>query len=94
MVACSALTHVCLQARSALAQSPFREVRRVRVELTEEGLVLLGVVSRYYFKQLAQETVLPFCKRVSCPLINRIYVEPQTTASRNRQRRLCSRDDN
>ncbi|MCS7238420.1 MAG: hypothetical protein NZ899_09125 [Thermoguttaceae bacterium] len=77
MVRCSDLTQVCLQAQRALARSPIGELRLLRVEETTEGVVLLGVVSRYYFKQLAQELVLPFCEQARCQLINRVFVRPR-----------------
>lgn len=81
MVRCSDLTQVCLQAQRALARSPIGELRLIRVEESPDGVVLLGVVSRYYFKQLAQELVLPFCERASCQLINRVFVRPQQRPS-------------
>jgi hypothetical protein len=74
MVSCSEITHACLQARQLLAQSPIREIRRLRVEETESGLILRGVVSRYYFKQLAQERVRLVCQRAGCDIINQIHV--------------------
>jgi hypothetical protein len=47
------------RAVQALRQSPIPALRRVSVEETADGVVLMGRVSSYYFKQLAQETVLP-----------------------------------
>ncbi len=76
MVACSEITHACLQARRVLAESPIREIRRLRVEETDRGLILSGVVSRYYFKQLAQERVRLVCERAGCDIINQIHVRP------------------
>lgn len=43
----------------ALSQSPIPALRRLRVEVNEEEIVLLGSVTSYYHKQLAQETVMP-----------------------------------
>lgn len=74
MVCYSDVTQVCLEARRALSRSPIQEIRLIRVEETTGGVVLLGEVSRYYFKQLAQEIVLPICERASCQLINRVSV--------------------
>ncbi len=78
MVCCSDITQVCLQARRALSLSPIQEIRQLRVEEIAGGVMLLGVVSRYYFKQLAQEIVLPLCERACCRLINRVSVQPRS----------------
>lgn len=45
------------RAQSALATSPIFDLRAVRVEEFEGGLILSGSVSSYYHKQLAQEAV-------------------------------------
>jgi hypothetical protein len=44
---------------STLKQSPLPDLRRLHVEETEFEVVLTGVVTSYYLKQLAQETVRP-----------------------------------
>ena len=44
---------------SALQHSLFAVLRRIDVIETPTEVVLTGVVPRYYFKQVAQETVLP-----------------------------------
>ena len=44
---------------SALQHSLFAVLRRIDVAETPTEVVLTGVVPRYYFKQVAQETVLP-----------------------------------
>ena len=44
---------------SALQHSLFAVLRRIDVVETPTEVVLTGVVPRYYFKQVAQETVLP-----------------------------------
>ena len=44
---------------SALQRSLFAVLRRIDVAETPTEVVLTGVVPRYYFKQVAQETVLP-----------------------------------
>lgn len=43
--------------RRALAASLYREVRHVRVEFSNNTVILNGKVSNYYMKQMAQETV-------------------------------------
>lgn len=47
----------CNRARAALASSPIPELNAVQVEKNSSGLVMRGVVSSFYHKQLAQETV-------------------------------------
>ena len=44
---------------SALQHSLFAVLRRIDVAETPTEVVLTGIVPRYYFKQVAQETVLP-----------------------------------
>jgi hypothetical protein len=44
---------------SMLRQSPIPDLRRLDVEETEFEVVLTGLVSSYYLKQLAQETIRP-----------------------------------
>jgi hypothetical protein len=43
----------------ALRQSPIPALRKLSVEETDEELVILGSVSSYYLKQLAQEALMP-----------------------------------
>jgi hypothetical protein len=43
----------------ALSQSPIPALRSLRVEVSEEEIVLLGSVTSYYHKQMAQETIMP-----------------------------------
>jgi hypothetical protein len=45
--------------QAALRQSPIPALRKLAVEETDGAVVLLGSVSSYYLKQLAQETVMP-----------------------------------
>lgn len=61
-----------LVARSALAQSSIRSIRSLEVRREDDALVLEGVVSTFYYKQLAQELV----RAVAGPLrvVNRIAV--------------------
>jgi len=56
MLATNGLSERAVQ---ALKQSPIPALRRVSVEPTSEGVVLSGRVPSYYYKQLAQETVMP-----------------------------------
>jgi len=68
-------TSSCLaQARAdqALRQSPIPALRKLRVEETDEAIILSGSVSTYYHKQLAQETLMPL--RGSRELYNRVTV--------------------
>jgi hypothetical protein len=44
---------------AALRQSPIPALRKLRVEETDAEIVILGSVSSYYLKQLAQETIMP-----------------------------------
>jgi hypothetical protein len=63
------------RARAALLASPFYELRKLVVEHCGEGLVISGVVSRFYHKQLAQEVVRSVCQDQDIPMDNRIRVE-------------------
>ena len=45
------------RAQVALASSPIPELKEISVESFPKGLVIRGVVSSFYHKQLAQETV-------------------------------------
>ena len=58
----------------ALKTSSFPAIRNLRVEESDEEVVLVGCVGSWYFKQLAQETVMP----VLGPrrLVNRVTVVP------------------
>jgi hypothetical protein len=47
-------------ASQALQRSSIPALRKLQVEETEQDLVVIGAVSTYYLKQLAQETVMPF----------------------------------
>lgn len=44
-----------IDARNALARSRYREVRTVRCDHADCGIVLSGQVSSYFHKQMAQE---------------------------------------
>ena len=55
-----------------LAGSPLPEVRRLVVSATDDFVTLTGVVSTYYFKQVAQETVRSGVRNRR--LLNRVVV--------------------
>ncbi len=65
---------VVLQSRAdqVLRQSPIPALRNLRVEETDQEVVLSGSVSSYYLKQLAQETIMPVLG--SRELQNRVLV--------------------
>ena len=56
----------------ALRQSPIPALRRLRVEETDQAIILSGSVTTYYLKQLAQETIMPL--RGERQLQNRVNV--------------------
>lgn len=64
------------RAQMALANSPIFELRELQVEFdgTCDSLLISGVVSSFYHKQLAQEIVRAVCKNVEYELINAIRV--------------------
>ncbi len=47
------------RAALALRQSPIPALRRLALEESDTTLVLQGDVPSYYFKQLAQEAIMP-----------------------------------
>ena len=55
-----------------LAGSPLPEVRRLVVDATDDFVTLTGVVSTYYLKQIAQETVRSGVRNRR--LVNRVVV--------------------
>ena len=60
------------RAQTALANSPFYELRELQVDGRDEMLLLSGTVSTFYHKQLAQEVVRSVCQGVE--VINSIRV--------------------
>ncbi len=62
------------RAQAALRNSPVSELRKLSVEQCENGLVIRGIVSSYYHKQLAQEVVRSVCKECEIELNNSIRV--------------------
>ena len=50
---------VCSAAAEALQQSPQPLLRRLRIQETDEEIVIVGKLPTYFLKQLAQETIRP-----------------------------------
>ncbi len=64
----------------ALRHSPIPALRKLAVEESDTTLVLLGNVSSYYLKQLAQETVMQALD--GRELLNRVaVVRPERTVT-------------
>lgn len=65
----------CSEAQAALHSSPFFDLRELTVEEVDgQRLVLRGMVSSFYHKQLAQEVVLALAKARSYRVVNSIEV--------------------
>jgi hypothetical protein len=62
-------------ALAALRHSPIPALRKLSVEESDNDIVILGSVSSYYLKQLAQETIMPV--RSGRELQNRVQVVRQ-----------------
>jgi len=62
------------RAQAALANSPFYELRSLRVEPHNGGLLITGAVSSFYYKQIAQEVVRAICKDQDIQVINSVRV--------------------
>ena len=62
------------RAASILRQSPIEELRALTIHETPDGLCISGRLSRYYYKQLAQETLRCVCKEAELALRNRTQV--------------------
>ena len=70
----SVLTNdVQARAQRALADSPFYELRELQVDQRDNALIISGIVSSFYHKQLAQEVVRTVCKGIE--VINSIQVQ-------------------
>jgi hypothetical protein len=66
---------VSFEAQSALQASPFYDLRELKVEETaDRRLMLRGMVSSFYHKQLAQEVVLGLAKSQGYRVVNAIEV--------------------
>jgi hypothetical protein len=48
-----------LRAEEALRHSPIPALRKLRVEESDRAVVIMGSVTTYYLKQMAQETIMP-----------------------------------
>jgi hypothetical protein len=59
----------------ALRQSPIPALRKLSIEETDAVVVIQGMVSSYYYKQLAQEAVMPMLGQRQ--LCNRVAVVPE-----------------
>ena len=62
------------RAQSALANSPIHELRDLEVQQQNGALLICGVVSSFYHKQLAQEVVRAVCREFAIELVNSIRV--------------------
>jgi osmotically-inducible protein OsmY len=60
------------RAQTALATSPIHELRDLRIEQRNGVLVIRGIVSSFYHKQLAQEVVRAVCREIE--LVNAVSV--------------------
>jgi len=69
-----ATNDLCPRAQAALANSPFYELRELRVEQHGGALSISGCVYSFYHKQLAQEVVRSVC--MDTKVVNSIHVEP------------------
>lgn len=58
---------------AALAASPISELRELQVEQYDGALLISGVVSSFYHKQLAQEVVRTVCREIE--VVNSIEVK-------------------
>ena len=62
------------RAQTALAASPIHELRNLQVEQVNGALLIRGVVSSFYHKQLAQEVVRAVCQEIEIELVNSVRV--------------------
>jgi hypothetical protein len=60
------------RAQQALDDSPVCDLRDVRVDRHDTGLTISGVVSSFYHKQLAQETIRVIAKEIE--VVNSVQV--------------------
>jgi hypothetical protein len=67
------LKDVCRKAQAALAASSVAALRRVRVEVADDALLLCGLVASFYHKQLAQEAIRLIVGEY--PLVNAVAVQ-------------------
>jgi hypothetical protein len=62
------------RAAALLRESPVNDLRSLEVSETESDLVITGIVTSYYLKQMAQETIRPAL--AGRKLRNRVLVLP------------------
>ncbi len=72
-MAATVLDDIQPRAQAALANSPFYELRELKVEHRDDTLLIDGSVSSFYHKQLAQEVIRSVCTDIK--VINSIRVE-------------------
>ena len=60
-------------AQSVLRESPLPALRKLSLHETDSSVMIVGKVTSYYLKQLAQETVMPIL--AGRALFNRITVD-------------------
>ena len=70
----SSATLTASPVHSALSCSPIPSLRRLDLQETDSAVIIEGTVTSYYYKQLAQETVMPLLG--GRRLQNRVVVVP------------------
>ncbi len=65
------------RAQAALSNSPFYELRELQVARRDGSLMISGVVSSFYHKQLAQEVVRSVCNDLEIINTIRVTVEEE-----------------
>jgi hypothetical protein len=68
----SSLRTPCVRAADAIQHSPIPVLRYLSIQESASELVIMGRLPSYYYKQLAQETVLPFLNGRT--LVNQVVV--------------------
>jgi hypothetical protein len=63
------------RARTALDSSPICELRELQVTQQNGTLLISGVVSSFYHKQLAQEALRVVCGEIGIKMVNSIRVQ-------------------
>ena len=68
------VSDVASRAAIMLKKSPIEEIRALTIHETPDGLCISGKLSRYYYKQLAQETLRCICEETELALRNQTQV--------------------
>ena len=68
------ISDVASRAAIILKKSPIEEIRALTIQETPDGLCISGRLSRYYYKQLAQETLRCICTETEMALQNQTQV--------------------